>query len=138
MTIKVPNEGELKIIEWALNDDSTTAPEDFTLEIFKNDYTPVDTSTGSDFTAATFTGYSAATLTRGSFSGPTTNAQGKAELTYTEQQWDASSDETVYGYWVRGATSGTVIWAERFSGARPLTNGDTIRIVPKITCKTEY
>ncbi len=135
MSIIVPNVGELKLAMWAIKD--TTTPENLVLKIYSNDYTPVATSIASNFTEATFTGYSSKTLTRSSWSDAITDAAGKASMSYAEQSWSVSSSQTVYGYYVVGATSGVLIWAERFDGPRPLNNGDTIRIVPKITCRSE-
>lgn len=138
MTLKVVNGGELLLLEWAMTDDSTVAPENLSLKLYTNDYVPVDTTVAGSLTEATFTGYSAKTLSRGGWTGPSTNAQGKAEISYPEQSWDATSAETVYGYFVIGATSGTCVWAERFAGARALGASDTIKVVPKLTFKTEY
>ena len=108
MALKVNNSGELKLMQWALKD-GTGLP-DLTLKLYKNDYTPVDGSVASDFTAADFTGYSDKSLARGTWTDATTNGNGKAEMSYTAQSWDASSSQTVYGYYiVSDDTSGDLI-----------------------------
>jgi hypothetical protein len=61
---------------------------------------------------------------------------GVAEATYSEQTWTFSSGTavTVYGYYVVGATSNTLLFAERFSSPKIVQYaGDTIKITVKIT-----
>lgn len=131
MALVVPNAGELLLSEWAFK--ATSTPENLSLKLYTNNYTPVATSTAGSFTEATFTGYSAKTLSRGSWGSPTTNGSGEAEITYADQTWDATSSQTVYGYFVVGGTSGTIVWAEKFGTARALTDGDSLTITPKVT-----
>ena len=135
MSLVVCNAGELLLLEWALKSSST--PENLTLKLYTNDYTPVATSTAGNFTEATFTGYAAKTLTRGSWVAPSTNGSGEAEATYAAQDWEAESAQTVYGYYVVGATSGTLVWAQRFATARSVADGDTLTITPKFTLHSE-
>ncbi len=90
MALKVPNEGEKLLMQWALKD-STGMPDlnamglerqhsmpDLKLRLFSNDYTPVDTSDSTDFTEAAFTGYAATTLNRSGWDDATTNGDGSA------------------------------------------------------------
>lgn len=135
MALVVPNVGELELIDWMIN--VSSVPENLTLKLFANDYTPVATSVDTDFTEASFTGYTSKTLTRGSWGTASTNGSGEAEIEYgSAQTWNATSSETIYGYFVVGATSGTLIYAERFDTSRPLSNGDSLTITPKITLKS--
>lgn len=136
MALVVCNAGELKLLDWAIKDTST--PENLTLKLYKVDYTPVAASVAGDFTEADFTSYSAKTLTRSTWAASSTNGSGKAASTYTAQSWTCgSTGNTIYGYFVVGATSGTLIWAEKFATARTLVNGDELNITPAITLASE-
>lgn len=107
MALKVTNSGELLLLMWAIK--STSTPENLTLKLFRTDVTPSDTSVAGDFTEANFTNYTAKTLSRSGWSDPSTVA-GKASITYSSaQSWTCgSTGNTVYGYYVVGATSGTL------------------------------
>lgn len=136
MALVVCNAGELKLLDWAIKDTST--PENLTLKLYKNDYTPVAASVAGDFTEADFTSYAAKTLTRSSWVAASTNGSGKAASSYAAQSWVCgSTGNTVYGYFVVGATSGTLIWAEKFATARTLANGDTLNVTPSLTLSSE-
>ena len=134
MALVVTNAGELLLQTWAIK--STSTPENLTLKLYSNNYTPVATSSSGDFTESSFSGYSAKTLTRSSWNDPTTVST-KAEITYADQTFTASGAGTVYGFYIVGATSGTVIWAEKFASARTLASGDTLTVSPKITAASE-
>lgn len=131
MALVLTNAGELKLLEWALK--STSTPEDLELRLFTNNYTPVAGSVTADFTEATFTDYAAKSLSRASWVAPATNGSGEAETTYAVQTWTAGSSQTIYGYYVVGATSGTTIWAERFATARTPAIGDDLNVTPRFT-----
>lgn len=125
-----PNVGAQLILEVALN---KTAQANATLKLFQNDYTPVETSTNAAFTEATFTGYSAITLTGASWS--VTNAD-PAVASYAQQTFTSSAgsqSQPIYGYYIVVGT--VVVFAERFSDG-PYTivnNGDQIKVTPQIT-----
>lgn len=128
MAAVVPNAGKKKLLELAVKE---TSPENFSLRLFKNDYTPVAGSVAGDFTVADFTGYANATLTRASWGSATT--ADPSVIAYAAQTFTMSggSAQTIYGYYVVGATSGTILWAERFSSAITLAlTGDNISITP--------
>ena len=132
MALVVPNCGEIKIAAWALDS------QDLTLKLYTNDYSPVATTTTANFTEATFTGYSAKTLSKTSWNTPTTDANGKALIVYSDaQSWTAGSTQTIYGYYVVSANDNTLIWAEKFGVARSIASGDTLTITPQITCSSE-
>lgn len=142
MALLIPNEGEVQLLTDALAGGTL---ENWTLKLFKNDYTPVPGSTSASFTEADFTNYTSKTLTR-SISGstwqtvtsgaPTSswNAQAAvAKSTYgsAAQSWTCgTTGNTVYGYYVVGATSGKVIFAERFATTRTLASGDVLNLTP--------
>ena len=132
MSLLVPDVGERKFLNVAING---VANEDLTLKLYKNNYTPVEGSVAGDFTEATFTGYAAVTLARGSWTVAT--VAGLTTAAYAQQAFTSSADQTLeneYGYFVVGASSGVLWWAERFTGGPfPIQfNGDQINVTPKI------
>jgi len=128
MAILVPNEGELQMIGIALNN---VAQESLYLDLYVNDYTPVEGSTLASFTLASGSGYVRKTLTAGNWTCAT--LIGVTSATYAQQGWTfAGNAGTVYGAVIHGATSGKVFWAERFTAAEATYNGKTIRYTPYI------
>lgn len=131
MTLVVPNAGENLMLAHALN---KTAPEDFTLKLYKNNVTPGETDVAGTYTEATFTGYASVSLTGGNWvitpGAPTSAA-------YPQQTFQSSANqtpETIYGYFVVGASSGTLYWAEKFSSSQVIqNNNDTIKVTPVLT-----
>ena len=122
-----------------------TTQENWSLRLYKSSHAPAVTDTLSTYTAieATFTGYSAITLTRtvsgttwavsASASGTTINAAGNAIATYhsgTPQVFSSTSVQTVYGYFWSGITSAVGICAEQFASSIGLTNPSTLNITP--------
>lgn len=138
MPIVVPNAGELELLDKMLKDALTT-DENVILKLNKNDYTVTQSSVSTDFTATTFTGYAAQTLTRANWAAATTNGSNKAEATYSNTlSWTCgATGDTVFGYWIEGATSGTTLWAERFATSRTLADGDVLNLTPKFTLSSE-
>lgn len=125
------NTGEIELLEKMIKDSYSTN-EDFILKFYKNNYVPKSTSVASDFTEADFTNYVSKTLTRSLWSNATTTL-GQSQIVYSEQNWTCgSTGNTLYGYYVVGATSGTLLWAEKFSLPRLISNSETIKITPKI------
>lgn len=132
------NSGEILLLGIAL--DSTGGDENFSLRLYQNDYTPVATSDDTSFTECDFTGYSSKSLTRGSWGTATTDTNGDAAIQYGSTQTFSSTDgtpQTAYGYYVTGATSGTLYWAERFATERILSNGDSLNLTPSVILKSE-
>ena len=101
----------------------------------------------STYTAieASFTGYSAKTLTR-SVSGSTwatptasgttidpTNDNAKSVYNSgTPQSWSATSSQTIYGYFWSGVTSGVLLVAELFASSISLVNPSTLTLPPAL------
>lgn len=135
--IVTPDEGELELLDKALKD-ALTVDENYLLKLYRNDYTPVQGSTATNFTAATFTNYAIKTLTRAGWNSATT-VSNKAKSVYgTQQSWTCgSTGDTVYGYWVEGATSGKVLWAQRLDSAQSMTENSIINITPALTLNAE-
>lgn len=137
MALVVPNVGEIelltKMLKAALDTD-----EDYKLKLYSNNYTPLQSSTDADFTEATFTNYTEKTLTRANWGTPTT-VSNKGSSTYgVQQSWTCgASGQTVYGYYVMGATSDVLLWAEKFENPIPMANTFILNLTPTFTLNSE-
>jgi hypothetical protein len=132
MTLLTPNVGEALMLAHMVG---KTAIEDLVLKLYKNDVTPAEADTAASYTEADFTGYAAATLTGASW---VITPGAPSSAAYAEQAFASSADQStqsIYGYFVVGASSGTLAWAERFSdGPYAITlNGDEIDVTPQYT-----
>jgi hypothetical protein len=123
--------------------------ENWQLGLFNANITPSETATASIYTAheAAFTNYARKTLTR-SISSSTWNPpvsqapsgsppwSGRSQVGHTQyglatQSWTCGAmGDTIYGYFILGATSGKLILAEVFATPRTLVNGDTLSLQP--------
>jgi hypothetical protein len=129
MALVVPDLGEIELLTKLLK--NTTDTEDYIIRLYKNNYSPINTTVVGDFTEADFTSYAEKTVARGDWSSPSTVAI-KAESSVTAQSWTCGvTGNTVYGYYVVGATSGVCLWAEQFAAARVLADGDVLNLTPK-------
>lgn len=138
MPLIVPDQGELELLDKMLKDALSTN-ENYIMKLYRNDYTPAANSAPGSFTEANFTTYAARTLTRATWNAAVT-VSNKAESSYgtSPQSWTCgATGNTIYGYWVEGATSAKVLWGERFSTSRVLANGDILNITPKFTLASE-
>jgi hypothetical protein len=114
--------------------------ENFLLRLYQNNYTPDATSVLADFLEANFTNYSEKTLSRSNFSAAATDVSGDAFTEYnSDQVWTCgATGNTIYGYYMVGATSGELYWAEEFATSRSLVNGDTLTIEkPSLTYRSQ-
>jgi len=138
MSIIVPNEGEIELLDKMLKD-PLVADEDYIFKLFKNDYTPDGDTTSSDFDEADFTNYVSKTLTRANFGSASLNVSNEAETTYSsELSWTCgATGNTIYGSYVLGETSLKVLWTERFPTARVMTNTDVLKITPTFTFRSQ-
>jgi len=132
MALITPNAGEGRALKHALNH---TAPEELKLKLYVNNITPAETDTAGTYTEMTTQGYAEKSLAGASWT-ITEGAPSSAD--YAQQTWtfDGTGGTTsVYGYFVVGATSGIIRWAERFSdGPYVVTNnGDLVKVTPKYT-----
>lgn len=143
MPLLIPDAGELKLLT-----DLLSAGENWSLGLFTSNITPAESDVAATYTAAEAAGawYARKTLTR-SISGSTwaTTASGapsgswSAESAVAKSSYNAASPQswtvsgagaTVYGYFVLGATSGTLLFAEKFAASRILQVGDTLNVTP--------
>lgn len=130
MPLLVPNVGEGAMLKAIVNH---TAATNLVLRLYSSNTTPAETDTAGTYTEATFTGYTAATLTGASWSiteGGPSYAQ-YAQQTFTSS---AAQSQNIYGYYLQYTTSNILGWAERFSdGPYAITNnGDQIKVTPYI------
>jgi hypothetical protein len=137
MSMVIPNEGETQLLNDLLAGGTL---ENWSLRLYSNNITPAETDTASTYTEATFTGYSAKTLTRSvtgtTWATPTqtgtTLESSNAKSTYgsSAQSWNATSAQTIYGYYLVGATSTKLIAAEKFASSIGLVNPSTLTMTP--------
>lgn len=104
-----------------------------TLKLFATNVTPADTDTAGTYTEATGGGYSAKTLSNGSWT--VTVGNDPSDAVYAAQEFTftgaLTTNTTVYGYFVVDA-DGVLLWAEKLtSGFTPANNGDKLTITPK-------
>ena len=146
MSLLVPHEGELQLLTDLLGQGSR---EDWQLGLFNSNITPSEFDAAATYTAheATFTNYARKTLTRsigastwntpvsqapsGSPAWSSRSQVGHSQYGSSAQSWTCgATGDTVYGYFVIGASSGKLICAEAFSTPRTLASGDTIQVQP--------
>lgn len=138
MALYTPNAGELELLDKMLKDPLVT-DENYILRLYQNNYTPDDSSVAGSFTEASFTNYAAVTMTRANWNASVT-VSNKAESSYGSAPlaWTCgTTGNTVYGYYVSGATSSVVLWAEKFATSRVLANADVLQLTPKMTLNHE-
>ncbi|MFC5834661.1 hypothetical protein [Nonomuraea insulae] len=133
MTLVVVNQGEEDLLDAIL-------AVNYTLRLYKNDVTngltagQIEALDETDFTEATFTGYSSKALTGGSW---TTTAGDPCVGVYAQQTFTSTADQSAqpcYGYYVTRTSDGALQWFEDFSS--PLTvefNGEGIAVTPRLT-----
>ncbi len=141
MAAKVMKTGQQQLLTDLLG----SGQENWSLRIFASSHTPAVTDTLSTYTAieASFTGYSAHTITR-TIAGGTWGAVGltgttidgtnnNAKSTYgTTQTWSATSSQTVYGHFYSGVTSTVGILAELWASSVALVNPSSLSLIPTI------
>ena len=133
MAIFLPQVGDQKALSDFLGNG-----ENWTIKLFSSNTTPAATDTAATYTEANFTTYASKTLTRtisaSTWSTPTTATPSVSNYNAgTGLTWSANSAQNIYGYFVVGATSGTLIYAERFSTAISLINPSTLTIYPQFS-----
>src|SRR5687768_10807464 len=130
MALVFPDVGENLALEMITN---KTAAQNLVLRLYTNNVTPGESDTAGTYTEASGGGYSAITLTGSSWGAASAGSIAYAQQTFTFSSVPGTA--TMYGYFVTQATSGTLLYAERFTGA-PFTianAGDQVKITPTIT-----
>ena len=139
VSLHVPTEGDIQLLTKMLISPLST-DENYILHLYNQNYTPVDASTHTSFTEATFTNYVNKTLTRANWNTPViSSAQAVSSYGTNPLSWTCgASGDVVYGYWIEGATSGKVLWAEKFGTARTLANNDILNLTPLFTLQSQF
>ena len=134
MTIVVPNAGEVVNLSYFVG--KTASTENVKYQLFATNITPAETDTAGTYTIATGGGYADITLTGSSW---TVTGGAPTSASYAQQTWTftgtLTTNPTIYGYIVVGATTGTLFWAESFTSFTPANNGDNIKITPALTAE---
>ncbi len=139
MSLIVPDAGKILMLASILK--QTSGFESLLVDLYVNNYTPVASSIFSNFTIASYTGYAQLPLARATWPTPTVSGAVAQSIYGTNPLVFAvsatGSPQTVYGYVVSGATSGTVWWAELISPSRVMQNaGDTIDLTLQLGLQT--
>lgn len=129
MALNFPDTGENLALEMIVN---KTAAQNLVIKLYKSNTTPSESDTAATYTEATFTGYSAITLTGASWGAASAGSIAYAQQTFT---CSGAATDDIYGYYVIQTTSGTLVYSER-DGSAPFAvriSGDNIKITPTIT-----
>lgn len=133
MALILADQGAVQILQAYFNN-SWPASKDLVVKLYCNNYTPVDSSTTSNFTEAAGGGYVTKTLTNGSWSE--SNVGGIEQEAYAQLTWTftgpLTTNPTIYGYFVVGNNgTGNLVWAELLGATfTPNNNGDQLLITP--------
>jgi hypothetical protein len=126
----IPNEGKTLMLDQIFR--LTTTRETFVLDLFQSNTTVGDASTAADFTIASFTGYAQVAIARGDWTAATvvSNEGNITKTTAPTFTCSGGSPQTVYGWILRGATSGIIYAGQNFATARVMSTGATESIDP--------
>lgn len=136
--IVVPDAGAIELLNKTLLSALAVA-DDYSLRLYRNDYTPVAGSVLASFLEATFAGYFRHTLLRSGWGAPSIVA-GRARVEYTASVTDwtcTAGSQTIYGYYVVAPASGAVAWAERFTDPVNLAASGKLVVLPRFTGRGE-
>ena len=126
------NEGEAKSLAVVLGRD---AQEVLSVHLYTDDRSPAETDTAASYTEAVGGGYAPVNLTPASWTITPNAVGGAAQAVYPQIVWTFTGPLTgasgIYGYFVKGNTSGIVYWSERTRDTGlpyiPAKNGDVYR-----------
>lgn len=124
MNMVIPDEGKLLLAEWMLVTEASSFG-DMEVVMYTNNYTPVDGSTSTDFTPATFTGGDPILITRAEWDAPTLVSHVAYVALPSPPTWTCTGagPETCYGWVLYDVSTSTVIAAQRFDTARVMDTG---------------
>jgi len=137
MALVLPDEGLNDQLSYVIKT-TISGVADWLLVLFKNNLTPTQATVYADLTLATFGGYSAVTLTRGTWTSPTIISD-KAVSTWgtTPTFWTVTSgSETIYGYAMVTASSPVIRGIERFASPVAVSAGGILALLPRYTFTT--
>jgi hypothetical protein len=119
MDMVIPNGALVFWLQWAFN--NTTDPyEDFVIDLFSNNHTCAVTDTAGTYTTATFPGYAQVAIARSTFGSATATGGLGTIVSSVTPLWNCTggSGQLVYGWFLRGATSGQLLACANFASAR--------------------
>ncbi len=130
MSIIVPDEGELLLIQYLVN---KLTPDDPILHLFSNNPTVDEDIVIGDLTESTEAGYAPITLTGSSWTA--TQLSGITTAAFAEQTFTLTETATVYGYYISNNASDKLLWLQKFDGGPFVlpSIGGQIAFIPKIT-----
>lgn len=139
MSLQVPVAGEKELLDKMLKSNSLSDSNGYVLNLYQTNVTPGSASVPGDFVAATFTSYTAVTLTRSGWNAAQTyGASAVASYGSGPLSWTCgASGATIYGYYVVSQTSPTtLLWAEKFDVPRVMATGDILNLQPQFSLST--
>lgn len=131
MALLVPDEGEVEMLKRIMG---VSVAENLSLKLYTNAATIAEGNTSAAFTECATSGYAAITLTAGG-GWTCSTATGTSSATYAQQTFTftATTSPSVRGYYIVGATSAKVYWAEElYASGQVFNNTDTLKITPKL------
>lgn len=129
MALVINNNAEVIMLR---NITNNTAPENLVLKLYSNNVTPTETDAANTYTEASGGGYAAVGLVAANWNF---SSGDPAVADYPQVTWTFTGTVgNIYGYFVVQATSGLLIWAERFTNGpyNIQNNGDQIRMTARI------
>ncbi len=121
-------EGLREMMDAAFKDSAT--PENHEIFLFSNDETITSATVDADLTEITTNGGAKQTLTKASWTAATDADPVVSRYNgSTGVVWTITGSLTVYGWAIRGMTSGKLYAAENF-GTKTLVNGDSLTAAP--------
>lgn len=111
---------------------SETEPESMLLRLYSNDYDVAKDSTVDSFIQANGAGCKEKQLDRKAWN-PASTITGQTIKSYPQQVFLFTDTITVVGYYVVGAVSNTLMFAERIypSSGQVFTLGDSLKVLPR-------
>lgn len=131
MNMVIPDDGKLKIADWAFANDGSSLP-DMTLHLYQNNYTPDNASVLASFTESTFTGYAEVPILRAEFTTITLVSHVAYAIRSSAPQFTCSAGgpQTAYGWYLTSDDDDTVIAAQKFDTVRSMAAGAVESIDP--------
>lgn len=127
----IPNEGKILWDQWATGAD-VSGLEDYVFDLYQNSYTPVDGSSAANFLVASFPGYAQVPVARSTYGTPTIVSNVAYALSSVSPLWSCTSGgpQTVYGWYMRSASTGKVLAAAVFDVPWVMAAGATLTLSP--------
>lgn len=131
MNMVIPDEGKLRLSQWMLRTEDASFGDMF-VALYVNNYTPVDSSSFSDFTVASFTGSDPISIERGDWDSPVIISHVAYTTLPVPPEWECTGGgpETCYGWVLYDPADDIVIAAQRFTTARVMDVGTTETLDP--------